>query len=539
MNLRTLGSTTLPLLVLLGPTFAHDDDPKILNSRLPTPGDGWQAGDSECGGEHLAGFDSDGVELLSWMTLGQLDGSGGANDCWGYTSPSGREYAIIGTFDSTCFVEITDPTSPQLIDTIAGPNSLWRDIKVYQDHAYAVSEGGSGIQVMSMANIDNGTVSFVRTVNNPGTSSTHNVAIDTVSARLYRTGGSNEGLRIYDLSNPALPTYMGTWSTRYVHDAQVVTYTSGTYAGRQIAFCFSGFNGGWDLTGLDILDVTNPSSVIQMARILYPDNQYSHQGWLTPDRRYLYLGDELDEDGAKDTTTHIFDVQDLQNPSYLGAFDNNNSAVGHNMYSKGDLLYEANYTSGMRVFDISNPTSPVETAYFDTSSLSGPIFNGLWSCYPYFSNGVVIGSDRESGLFVWRVGELCTAGNYCTANQNSSGLAANIGYSGSLDIPTNDFGLFADSAPPGQFGIFFYGQNQVQLPFGNGFRCVGGGLTRLPLTQTDAFGIATQAIDFNNLPNGGELNPGDQTNFQFWFRDPMGGGSRFNTSDALHVQFCE
>ena len=831
MNLHTLSSSALPLLALLGPAFAHDDDPKILDRRPPTPGKGWRLGDTG-NDDRIAGFNSNGVQLLSWMPMSELDGSSGANDCWGYTSPSGREYAVIGTNQSTCFVEISNPSSPQLIQTIGGPSSLWRDVKVYQDHAYTVTEGGGGIQVMSMANIDNGTVSLVNTVNTPGTSTTHNVAIDEVSGRLYRTGGGNEGLRIYDLSNPAAPSYMGGWSTRYVHDAQIVTYTSGTYAGRQIAFCFSGFNGGFDLTGLDILDVTNPGSVIQMARILYPDNQYSHQGWLTPDLRYLYLGDELDEDGAKDTTTHIFDVQDLDNPTYLGAFDNNNSAVGHNMYSKGDLLYEANYTSGLRVFDISTPTSPVETSFFDTSSLNGASFNGLWSCYPYFDSGVVIGSDLESGLFVWYVGDTpidvvlssgvpqvldpggdtvavqiientsgsleagseslfydvgagfvevplnhlggidyeavfpaidcgesvewyvgarstgglfwgnpagapssvhtslvanavttvasydmeaadgwvggaagdnattglwtrgnpngtaaqpeddhtpsgtrcwytgfnpngelgngdvdggrttlltptmdltgmsepvisywrwysnsagsapnsdvfeidisfnggsswstvedigptgagtsggwifssfsvadlgtptanvrmrfiasdlgsgsiveaaiddfevldldcgagCTAGNYCTATQNSSGQVANIGYTGSLVIPNNDFGLFADSAPAGQFGIFFYGPNQIQVSFGNGFLCAGGGLTRLPLTQTDAFGIAVQAIDFNNLPNGGELNPGDETNFQFWFRDPMGGGARFNTTDALNVHFCE
>ncbi|MCA9294836.1 MAG: hypothetical protein KDA20_13595, partial [Phycisphaerales bacterium] len=28
-------------------------------------------------------------------------------------------------------------------------------------------------------------------------------------------------------------------------------------------------------------------------------------------------------------------------------------------------------------------------------------FNGLWSVYPYFASGTIIGSDRERGLFVW------------------------------------------------------------------------------------------------------------------------------------------
>jgi len=60
----------------------------------------------------------------------------------------------------------------------------------------------------------------------------------------------------------------------------------------------------------------------------------------------------------------------------------------------------------MRVFDASNPTNPTEVAYFDTypgGNQEG--YNGLWSIYPYFPSGTVIGSDLQSGLFVWTVGD--------------------------------------------------------------------------------------------------------------------------------------
>jgi hypothetical protein len=100
--------------------------------------------------------------------------------------------------------------------------------------------------------------------------------------------------------------------------------------------------------------------------------------------------------------------------------------------------------------------------------------------------------------------------------------------------------LTATGLPGGQFGIFYYGRNQVQIPFGNGFRCVGGGqIYRLPLGQADGSGVSNFALDFNNLPSGGQIATGEVWNFQHWYRDPMGGGARFNLSDGLRVQFCD
>ena len=36
------------------------------------------------------------------------------NDCWGFVSPSGREYALMGTSSGTAVVEITNP-GPELM----------------------------------------------------------------------------------------------------------------------------------------------------------------------------------------------------------------------------------------------------------------------------------------------------------------------------------------------------------------------------------------------------------------------------------------
>ena len=387
---------------------AHPDDPKLKDRQPAVKADAYRS-DINHGSARSLGFESENVQLKSWLPLNELGSPASGNDCWGYVSPSGREYALMGTSSGTVIVEITNPGNAQIIASLSGPNSLWRDIKTYGTYMYAVSEGGGGIQVFNLANIDLGQV---QTLNSAGSGSTHNVAVDTDSGFLYRTGGVASGLYFYSLANPAVPTQVGQWTDRYVHDAQVVTYTEGPFAGRQIAFCCAGFSGGWSDTGLTIVDVTNKSNPFVVSQTYYSNAAYSHQGWLSEDRKYFYLNDELDEQNfGGTTTTRVINVEDIENPSFVGTFTSGSSSVDHNLYTHNGYIFEANYRSGLRVFDASNPTNPTQYGYFDTyPDNDGANFNGLWSVYPYFPSGTIIGSDLERGLFVWELGILdpCT-----------------------------------------------------------------------------------------------------------------------------------
>ncbi|MCG3129026.1 MAG: hypothetical protein CHACPFDD_03922 [Phycisphaerae bacterium] len=392
--------TGLLLSVLTAPCLAHEDDPKALDRHPPYLGPGW----TRDGGGTYPPFDADNVELMSWLPLSTF-GASSANDCWGYVSPSGREYAIIGLSNGTGFVEVTNPGSARVVKFISGPGSLWRGVKVYGSFCYAVSEGGGGIQVISMAGIDNNQVSLVRNVTAGGTEATHTIALNEDSGYLYRCGGANNGLRIYSLADPANPQYVTSWGDRYVHEAQIVTYDDGPYAGREIAFCCTN-NGGRGGNSLEIIDVTDKQNLVHLVRYQYLNAGYSHQGWLSPDKRYFYFDDELDEGPlVEKTTTLVFDVSDITAPFLASTFVNGSTAVGHNLYVRGDLIFEANYRSGIRVFATNaDELMPVEVAHFDTwPGDDDPHFNGLWSNYPYFPSGTVIGGDIERGLFVWRV----------------------------------------------------------------------------------------------------------------------------------------
>jgi len=136
----------------------------------------------------------------------------------------------------------------------------------------------------------------------------------------------------------------------------------------------------------------------------------------------------------------------------------------------------------------------------------------------------------------------CSAAqNYCSALPNSSGGAASIGWSGSTSLFANGLTLSVSGAPPLKNGLFFYGSSQASVPWGDGLRCVGGSLQRLALLQTDASGAASCALDFTQFPLSSgphALLAGSVWNFQFYFRDPLGGPAGWNSSDALEVSFC-
>jgi outer membrane protein assembly factor BamB len=134
----------------------------------------------------------------------------------------------------------------------------------------------------------------------------------------------------------------------------------------------------------------------------------------------------------------------------------------------------------------------------------------------------------------------CLVYTYCTASPNTVGPGARIGMSGSPLISTNNLVLLADDCPTNQFGIFYYGPNQIEASFGSGVRCVGGATRRLPVVDSGSLGVAAYYLDILNQPtHPHQISPGSTWNFQYWYRDPSDGGAGFNLSNGLSVTFCD
>ena len=208
-----------------------------------------------------------------------------------------------------------------------------------------------------------------------------------------------------DISDPKNPKILGGYSReRYTHDAHVVNYIGPDpeFQGKEIFFG-SNSDGGENnrIVILDVTDKLNPSKI---STVDYSGPGYTHQGFLTDDHRYFFLGDELDElkFGLK-TQTRIFDFSSLKEPKLHFKYFSNFPAIDHNGYIVGEHFFLANYSAGLRVIDISEVQNKTifEKGFFDTyPSDNNPKFNGVWSIYPFFESGVIAISDIDSGLFL-------------------------------------------------------------------------------------------------------------------------------------------
>ena len=335
----------------------------------------------------------------------------------GWTDPSNNnEYAIITFEDKTCFLNITDPINPTYLGFLNSNTGVnyWRDVKVYQNHAFIVAEhvGAHGMQVFDLTrlrNVASPPESFTAdTVLTSGWNgwtigSCHNIVINESVGIAYLVGcnsANGGGPMFIDISDPVNPVAVGQYTTDgYTHDAQVVTYAGPdtTYTGKEILIASNEDK-------VVIVDVTSPTAPVKISEITYSNVSYTHQRVVFIRYAVFLVGDEDDEISfGVNTRTIIFDFLDLDHPVYHSQYTGGSAAIDHNLYVKGDLVFEANYTSGLRVLDISDIINITEVGYFDTHPENNNTnFNGAWSVYPYFNSGNIIISDINRGLFIVR-----------------------------------------------------------------------------------------------------------------------------------------
>ncbi len=355
-------------------------------------------------------YPCDNVDLLAFLPLSAI-GGGSGNDIWGWTDPQdGKEYAIMGRSSGTSFVDISDPENPVYLGNLPthSASSSWRDIKVYANHAFVVSEAGAhGMQVFDLTrlrSVPNPPVTFSEDAHFAGFGSAHNIVINEDSGYAYAVGAGTcaGGLHFIDIQNPLAPADAGCFSADgYTHDAQCVNYSGPDpdHQGSEICFAYNEDT----VTVVDVSDKGNPQ---QLSRSPYSGSGYTHQGWLSEDQSYLLQDDELDEASfGHNTRTRIWDVSDLDNPILVGFHDGPNASIDHNLYIHQGYAYEANYTSGLEIYGLSQAISGtlVLEAFFDIYTPNNSTsFNGAWSNYPYYASGVVVVSGMGEGLFVLR-----------------------------------------------------------------------------------------------------------------------------------------
>jgi choice-of-anchor B domain-containing protein len=450
-------------------------------------------------GEMVAGtdFECSNVDLLSIVGKDVIN-SAGISDIWGWTDPdNGDEYVIMGKTNGTAFFNVTDPTAPLYLGEIPNRSpvqQVWHDIKVYDNHAFIVSESERhGMSVFDLTRLrglgaSDGSVTFEPDTVYELTSAAHNLEINTATGFAYIVGGNTglvgpdqclSGLHMVNIQDPKNPEFAGCYSAEggpgtaarvtrqplvmdnspaaYVHDTTCVVYNGPDteHHGKEICF-----NSAED--SIVIADVTNKRAPVTLGTVTYEHIAYAHQGSLTADQGFLLVNDELDEiaekgegDDVPTTRTIVLNVADLDNPALQYIHKHETESIDHNNYVHEGFAYQSNYSAGLRVLDVGAVESQLtEVGFFDTYPFhTDATFDGTWSNYPFFESGTIAISGREEGLFLVKRSDLAEEEPAVTVTCENCPVEIRPGQTGTAELAVaNGDGeavTFGDDVPAG------------------------------------------------------------------------------------------
>lgn len=463
-----------------------------------------------------------------------------------YVHADGREYACIGTDTGTAIYRITVPTAPVQVAFIPGPPSIWREMKPYGDHIYIVSEGGgigAGLQIVRMTNPD---APVLATTWTGQFTTAHTVTIDKDRAILWANGanGSAGGMHALSLANPEAPVWLGAYYNHYAHDSHVSgnrLFVASIYQGLEV-----------------VLDVTNPAAITELAQWSTP-GQFTHNSWLADDGIHLFTTDE-------NSTGYltVYDISNLPAVTEVAQFSANPNAIVHNVRIKGDTAFVSYYTEGVRLLDISDPTTPVEFGYYDTWPGASGGFHGAWDVDPFFASGVFMVTDIESGLWLFRAEPAygIVEGTVTEVGPGTPVAGVDVHADGSgQHFLTYDSGRFAFALDAGdwtfdfeKFGFFpatdfrSLALNEtvdldkaiIRMPVGQINGTMTSGVAQTPLvgarvqledTPLSVTSVALGAFDFPDVPEGSWLLKADRPGYLPATRQLQVTGGNTTTAD--------
>jgi hypothetical protein len=360
-----------------------------------------------------------------------------------------------------------DPPPPSLTLSVAGggnnvPDRFTSDLWVHGGHAYTGTWGGSprggnagdALKIWSLSGT--GAPSLVDSIILPlvGTVSDVEVSADGAVLMFSAELGTNAGLYLYDLADPAAPSFLDSAlvgsglhtatfgeidGRRYAFaarnppdpaleifdvtdpaDIQPAATVSippqygihDTYVRDGLAFVFA-----WN-TGVIIYDVGNgirggsPTSPAEVSRLITAggivQSPAVHNGWwfhnpVTDEARYLFIGQEGPSTigFASSGDIHVVDISDLANPREVASFRLPGAGT-HNFWmdEAAQILYAAFYNGGVVALDVSGTLSGnLADRMVGQVKPGGSDATFTWGVQ--LANGSLYASDMLSGL--WQI----------------------------------------------------------------------------------------------------------------------------------------
>jgi len=269
---------------------------------------------------------------------------------------------------------------------------------------------------------------------------------------------------------------------------------------------------------------TNPFDVLEVSGELYVTNIVTNDI-----DRYSYSGTPLG-------IFHDSGASGVRFPQQITLRTNGN------LYAAGFLAPVGIYEYDSSGVQVNYYTTPLGVHGAHELTNGNVLYTDLMGTHVYeVATGMSTAVTTAVSRFITPLDTLTLGANFCASAVNSSGAEARIRGGGTRSVAANNLTLFSGPMAPGEPGIFYYGPNEIQVAFGNGFRCVGGSAGQIfrlfPFAVADGGGELAHTLDFSAPPPGGQVVAGSTWKFQAWFRDPAGGGAGFNLSDGLSLGF--
>ena len=337
------------------------------------------------------------------------------SDLWIWEGVDGRDYAVTGTWGANgvaYFWDVTDPSSPELIDSVVVDARTVNDVKISEDGRVAVisREGASnrrnGIVILDVTNPRD--VQIHSTFDDELTGGVHNVFIYDNHVYAVNNGRRFDVINIEDPTNPyRVGRFELDTPGHAIHDVWVVdgiAYTSNWGDGVVLIDVGNGIMGG---------SPSNPIKITSYAD--FGGATHAAFPYESPTGKfYVFMGDERGRpgfDGQEGNVPplmggyiHIVDFTDPMNPEEVARYEVP-EAGSHNLWIEGDKLYAAYYNGGMRVVDISGELKGNlmyqnrEIARYLAYDPEGYVPNApfTWGPQPYKGN--LFFAEHNSGLW--------------------------------------------------------------------------------------------------------------------------------------------
>jgi hypothetical protein len=435
-----------------------------------------------------------------------------------------RLYAFCSYDDFQVF-DITDITAPQLLSTYCCGNGQWVTGGSISGNYACITCGWDGFRIIDLttmqavSSIDSLYYGFrviaddnyayvtygdpecplaIIDISNPLSPQTLGVYYPPEDIVNFQVVGEQifaaafkHGMRQVEISNPARP-YQSSFYNNYGHDLDVTI--RGNYAIVRDEH---------ELKTIDISDLDNPHLVGRWeTRWEYNDLQ------IIGNRGYLV------QEG--DSALRVFDLTDPSDPSFLGAFNDDDYAVHCGVAVYGNYAYLVQ-TNGLDIIDVANPASMTQAGFYSRQLRGGkaivygqtlfvqdydmdliafdlfdplnPNLLGEWPLVQYCENLKAVAGKlyviTSKKLWIFDIAQFGTTPPLCERVL----IGDPSGYLRDLDINGNDLYITGDS-----IGLCVYNVSNPANPVCTGFSLVSG----KPLGVSVSGNFAVVA-NYNNL----------------------------------------